>query len=310
MALALAARFIVDREGGGQARAVIIDHQLQPGSADVAENAAEQCRNLGLRAAVVPVRVRVEGTGLEDAARTARYAALAQAASQCRAGAVLVAHTRNDQAEQVLLGLSRGSGARSLSGMPAARALVEPQGQGGQGDQGYSGAGAAVIRLLRPFLTVDRTTTVQACSDAGLTPWHDPHNLDRRFARVRARGALEYLETELGPGVTGALSRTAGLLRVDADALEQLSDTAYQELGPLPWEVEALAQHPEAIRTRVLRRLAHEGGSPTGSLRAEHLAAVNAVVTTWHGQGPVDLPGRLQLHRRDGRIWLEPVKTS
>lgn len=310
LALALAASFVVDRDGGGEARAVIVDHQLQPGSADVADVAAEQCRDVGLEARVVPVRVVTSATGPEDAARSARYAALSSAARQWGAAAVLVAHTRNDQAEQVLLGLSRGSGARSLSGMPAARPLIVPHPQRVQGHMGRSDQEPSAVLLVRPFLTLDRVTTVAACADAGLRPWQDPHNADRGFARVRARSVLDILETELGPGVTAALSRSAGLLRADADALDHLSESAYQAMGPAPWAVEPLAAHPEAVRTRVLRRAALEAGCPAGSLRAEHVFAMDGLCARWRGQGPIDLPGHLQMRRSDGRIWLEPSKPS
>ncbi len=310
LALALAASFVSARQGGGEARALVIDHHVQPGSAQVAEAAAQQCRGLGLSATVVPVRVEDSATGPEDAARDARYAALCVAARQCGAAAVLVAHTRNDQAEQVLLGLSRGSGARSLSGMPTARLLFEPHLQRGQGGVSHPGQDASVVSLVRPFLAVDRVTTVQACADASLVPWQDPHNVDARFARVRARSLLERFEAELGPGVTGALSRSAGLLRTDADALDELSESAYEGLGPLPWLVQALAAHPEAIRTRVVRRAVQQAGSPAGSLRAEHLQGIDGLLTKWRGQGPIDLPGHLQASRRDGRIWLETAKTS
>ncbi len=305
LALALAAQFVVPRLGG-QAGAVVVDHQLQPGSALVAEEAAAACRGIDLQPTeVVTVDVPVTSTGLEDAARTARYAALWSAAHRQGAAVVLLGHTLNDQAEQVLLGLARGSGPRSLSGMPTARPLRRPATRGR----------AAVERdddvlLVRPFLRIGREVTEQACREAGLRPWSDPHNADARFARVRARSLVQSLDRDLGPGVAAALGRSARLLRSDADALDQLSETAYQELGPLPWAVEALARHPEAIRTRVLRRMLHKAGSPTGSLRAEHLQSMDEVLTRWRGQGPIDLPGRLQMRRSHGRIWLEPGKTS
>jgi len=194
--------------------------------------------------------------------------------------------------------------------MPAARFLFEPHEGRGHSDASRPGQDAAGVRLVRPFLAVDRATTVAACTDAGLRPWQDPHNVDVSFARVRARSALRTLETELGPGVTAALSRSAELLRADADALDELSESAYQRLGPLPWAVEVLTAHPEAIRTRVLRRAALEAGSPGGALRAEHVAAMDALLTRWRGQGPIDLPGHLQMGRGDGRVWLQPSKTS
>jgi tRNA(Ile)-lysidine synthase len=200
LALAAATAFEAPKLGL-RAGAVVVDHGLQPDSAHVAETAAEQCRTLGLD----PVQVRVVEVGTdggpEGAARTARYDALRDAADELSADVVLLAHTRDDQAETVLLGLGRGSGARSLAGMAP-----------------------AVGRLRRPFLEVPRATTAAACIASGLRPWHDPHNDDPQYTRVRVRHeVLPVLEEALGPGVVEALARTAGLLRADADALDQLA---------------------------------------------------------------------------------------
>lgn len=305
LALALAASFVVSRHERGNALAVVIDHQLQAGSQQVAHTAAAQCQDLGLPSVVVPVRVSSSSTGPEDAARRARYAALAEAAREHSAAAVLVAHTRNDQAEQVLLGLLRGSGARSLSGMPSARPLVVPQRQRGARLSSQPGTDQPAVMLVRPFLGLERAITEQACADAGLQPWQDPHNEDTRYARVRARALLQRWEDEVGPAVVASLSRSAHLLRVDADTLDTLADAAYERLGPLPWDVATVQAHPEGIRTRLLRRMAHEGGSTGGSLSSTHLRAVDDLVMRWHGQGPIDLPGHVRIGRAGNSIWLE-----
>ena len=192
------------------------------------------------------------------------------------------------QAEQVLLGLARGSGTRSLAGMPAARPV----------------APGSAVHLVRPFLTLSRTVTEGACRALGLTPWADPHNTDEAFARVRARRVLPVLERELGPGVAAALARTADLLRDDAEALDAAARTAYEALGEPPWPVSTLAALPPAIRRRVWRELALRSGSPSGALTGEHLRAVDALLTNWHGQGPIDLPGGLRAHRRGQLVSL------
>ncbi|MGB3684433.1 MAG: tRNA lysidine(34) synthetase TilS [Ornithinimicrobium sp.] len=291
LALALAAGFEVPRLGG-RAGAVIVDHQLQPGSGEIAMTARRDCAALGLAPVqIVTVDVRAQTSGLEDAARRARLDAFAQVADQQAARAVLVGHTRDDQAEQVLLGLVRGSGARSLSGMPRARPLRPSQERGGG------------LTLLRPLLQVPRDVTERACAAAGLTAWQDPHNADQCFTRVRARAALVDLHERLGPGVGAALARSADLLRADAEALDELSDTAYSRLGPPPWPVEQLREHPGAIRTRLWLRMAVCAGSPAGSLAASHLQAIDALYTNWHGQGPIDVPGEIRIHRAGGLIW-------
>lgn len=281
LALTAAAAFVAPREGY-PVGAVIVDHALQPGSAEVAQEAADRCRALlpeGSPVEVVRVAVQATGGGPEARAREARYAALAETAQRLDARAVLLGHTRDDQAEQVLLGLARGSGARSLAGMPVRRPLRDG------------------VLLGRPLLDLTRDQTVAACAELGLVPYRDPHNADRRFARVRAREALALLEGDLGPGVAGSLARTADLLRDDADALDALADTAYLDLGGQPWDVPSLLDLPRAVRTRLWRRLALEQGSPGTDLTGEHLRAVDALVTDWRGQGPLHLPGGVRATR-------------
>ena len=279
LALAAAVAFEAPR-AGLTAGAVIVDHGLQEGSPAVAGRSAEQCRVLGLDPVeVVTVQVASEGGGPEGQARDARYAAFEEVAERLGAAVVMLGHTRDDQAEQVLLGLARGSGARSLSGMPARRGPY-----------------------VRPLLCVPRATTTAACEAAGLTAWVDPHNSDPAYGRVRARALLPLLETELGPGAVAALARSADLLREDADALDDLAARARAEIGQGPAEVTGLLTMPRAIRTRVLRLLAIEAGCPPGALVATHVDALDSLVTGWRGQGPVDLPGQVQGSRSGGRV--------
>lgn len=287
LALAAAVAFEAPR-AGLRAGAVVVDHGLQEGSAHVAAEAAAACRGLGLDPVdVVTVQVADSPAGPEDAARTARYAALAEAATRHTDAVVLLGHTRDDQAEQVLLGLARGSGARSLSGMPPARG-----------------------RYLRPLLRVTRAHTEAACAEAGLVPWRDPHNADPSFARVRARAALAHLDSMLGPGVGAALSRSAELLREDADLLDELAARARADLGagsdagPVQVEATALGALPAAVRRRVWRILAAESGAR--ALSAAQVGLLDALVMAWHGQGQVDLPGGVVAHRVQGTVRLGP----
>lgn len=292
LALAAAVAFEAPR-AGFSAGAVIVDHDLQPGSPAVAERAADQCRGLGLDPVEV-VRVRVgdsgrgagAGSGPESRARDARYQAFEEVVARSGAVAVLLGHTRDDQAEQVLLGLARGSGARSLSGMPARRGPY-----------------------VRPFLGVARTTTVAACAAAGLTAWVDPQNSDPAYGRVRARALLPLLEAELGPGTVAALARSADLLREDADALDDLAAQARRALGPgQVISANALLRLPGAIRTRVWRLLAIEAGCPPGALIANHVDSLDTLVTSWRGQGPIDLPGHVQGSRTDGQVVVASIR--
>ena len=207
VALAAALAFEAPR-AGLRAGAVVVDHHLQAGSDVVAADAAALCRGMGLDPVeVTRAHVPTTGAGLEADARTGRYAAISAVADRLGAQLVLVGHTRDDQAEQVLLGLSRGSGARSLSGMPVRR-----------------------DRFVRPLLALPRATTEAACAAYGIEPWEDPHNRDESFRRVRARRLLASLEGDLGPGFGAALARSADLLREDADYLETLARRARSEL--------------------------------------------------------------------------------
>lgn len=280
LALAAGTAFVAPRLGLS-ARAVVVDHGLGAGSADVAQAAAAACDSLGLDTEVVRVAVVNEGQGPEAAARDARHDALTRSADRLGAAAVLLGHTRDDQAEQVLLGLARGSGARSLAGMPARRAPFR-----------------------RPLLCLPRTTTERVCAVLGLSPWSDPDNADPAFARSRARTrVLPVLERELGPGVAAALVRTADSLRDDADALEALAVTLLESAGD-PLEVGLLAAAPRAVRHRALRAAAVAAGSPAGAVTRDRVLQCDALVTDWHGQGPVHLPGGVLATRACGRLTI------
>jgi tRNA(Ile)-lysidine synthase len=285
----LAAAAHLSKRLGRAVDAVTVDHALQPGSGEQAQRVLEQAAALAVPGEVVRVSVGRAG-GPEAAARTARYAALEAAARRTGAVAVLLGHTRDDQAETVLLGLARGSGARSLAGMAPMSGLY-----------------------VRPFLGLDRATTAKACAAQGLVPWDDPHNADPAYTRVRVRTtALPALTTALGPGVPEALARTADLLRADADALDEWANRARAEAaddaGGL--DVARLAGLPQAVRTRVLRTHAIEAGSPGGALTAGHVAAMDALVTGWKGQGPVSLPGSLALSRSYGSLRITPARPT
>lgn len=265
--LALAACLaFVGPKAGWECHAVVVDHGLQPGSADAAQRAATQARELGLTADVLPVVVD-GGGGAESAARQARYAALdAQDGT-----VVLLAHTMDDQAETVLLGLGRGSGPRSIAGMPAV-------------------AG----RLRRPFLALRRSETERICAACGLSPWADPHNADPRFRRSRLRhDVLPLLEEVLGGGVVEALARTAGLVRQDVELLDALAAEASS--GDLA--VDALSELPPALRSRILRSAALTAGAAGSDLTARHLDELDRLVTDWQGQTRVELPGGISAVR-------------
>jgi hypoxanthine phosphoribosyltransferase len=284
LALAAALAHEGPREGL-RAGGVTVDHGLQPGSAERAREVARVLTGLGLHpVACVPATVpgAAGRGGPEAAARQARYSALAGAADRLGATAVLLGHSLDDQAESVLLGLARGSGARSLAGMSASRG-----------------------RYRRPLLGVSRATLRAACAALGLRAWEGPHNTDPGFARARVRhAALPALEAALGPGVAAALARSASQLRADAEVLDGLAtaQAALARDAGGAWDAALLAAQPAAIRTRVLRLAAIAAGCPPGALSARHVAALDALVSSWHGQRWADLPGGVRGIRRCGKL--------
>ncbi|WP_374220906.1 tRNA lysidine(34) synthetase TilS [Saccharopolyspora sp. HNM0986] len=279
LALAAAASHVAAREGRSL-RGVVVDHGLQEESAEVASTAADQLRALDFPdVQVLPVRVSGAG-GTEAAARRARYEALERARPD--GSMVLLGHTLDDQAETVLLGLGRGSGARSLAGM---RAWDEP--------------------WARPLLEITRETTARSCAELGLVPWQDPHNSDGRFTRVRLRGeVLPLLEEVLQGGVAPALARTARQLREDVDALDAVAARVRGRVelaGAL--DATALAAEPPAVRRRVLRGWLLQQG--VAELSDAHLRSADALIGDWRGQGGHALPGNFVLRRTHGRLQVE-----
>ncbi|RNI21700.1 tRNA lysidine(34) synthetase TilS [Flexivirga caeni] len=290
LALAAAVAFEAPKLGLATV-AVVVDHRLQEGSAAIAQRAAAQCRALGIgRAEVRAVDVSGAG-GPEAAARDARYAALRESASAYGAAVVLLGHTRDDQAETVLLALTRGSGPRAVTGMAAV-------------------TDASGVRWVRPLLDVTRAETHAACAALGVEPWHDPHNDDPRYLRVRMRRALADLETDVGPGVVAGLARTAELVRDDLDFLDEWALRLADALGESPWPVSELAALATPIRTRVWRELLRHAGVPAAALSKVHIDAVDALITGWHGQRPVHVPGGLQVRRGGGLVVAEPRRVE
>jgi tRNA(Ile)-lysidine synthase len=277
LALGWAAAFALPRLGH-TVEAVIIDHQLQEGSAETAATARDTLTGFGLDTTIISVDV-AKGGSIEENARTARYDALEHRAKQRGAVAVLLGHTKNDQAETVLLGLNRGSGPASIRGMAEKRGL-----------------------WLRPFLGLTRETTQQVCLDAGFGWWEDPHNTDPRFLRPRIRHELmPLLESVLGPGVVSALTTTARLIAEDDDYLSERAREMYEKIltqrGDL--HVAGLLEIPAALRRRVVRIWVAEELGVAMTFRQTEM--VDALIVSWRGQGPVDVGGG-KLVRQDGVI--------
>ncbi|MFZ5849375.1 MAG: tRNA lysidine(34) synthetase TilS [Actinomycetota bacterium] len=281
----LAATVFETRRTGVRVIGVTVDHGLQPGSAEHAEAVVKQMAAIGAdETATATVRVDPGGRGIEAAAREARYAALEQLADHFGGRVVLLGHTLDDQAETVLLGLTRGSGGRSIAGM-------------------RTGFGP----FRRPLLGITRAETEAACAAEGLDAWQDPHNEDPRFTRARIRHrVMPMLEAELGPGVAATLARTADQLREDMETLDDLADALHEAARtPTGLDLAALQAQPAALRRRVLRLAAVAAGSTPSELFRVHVLAMDELVVAYRGQLRVELPGHVSVVRRNGELRFE-----
>jgi len=263
---------------------IIVDHQLFPESNSVALNAKKQCEDLGIEEVIIKkVNVEQNHEGLEAAARISRYEAFENVLQETNAQVILLAHTQDDQAETVLMRLTRGSGAKSLSGMAQ-----------------VSG------KYLRPFLHLRKKLVHDSLDLIGLKAWQDPANTDHQFLRVKVRHELMPKIVEvLGESAISSLDKTSQLLRLDNQALEDLAQQFFgsqKDVKTKGLEISELEKLPEAIRTRVLRICAIASGVHPGPFSFEHIEAIDALVKNWHGQGNVDLPGFIQATRVNGSL--------
>ena len=317
MALA-AVSHIVCTSMGVRCGAVIVDHGLQAGSERVASEAVNRCRALGLGPVIVRnATVQARGEGLEAAARQARYDELCAAAHESGAIAVLLAHTMDDQAETVLIGLLRSRGVDALAGMP----------------QVFTRSGAT---FARPLLTLTRAETTGICEDLGVEYWDDPTNGDAvdgelpndypLRSRVR-HDLLPAIERFAGFNVTRHFAESARLARMDKEYLDQRSDEVMGEaVAAVDWpassaavstdapracvagdtndsshgiglmiSVKRIAREPEAIRLRVIAHALSQAGV---NASAAQIAAIDRLVVDWHGQGGVSLPRGYSANRK------------
>ena len=266
MALALGAGFELPKLGIDVVAAVV-NHNLQKGSGKVALKAQRQLEELRIEAEVIDIEVSKTNQGPEADARNARYEALEKYREELGADYILTGHNLDDQAETVLLGLTRGSGLKSIAGMKQV--------------DGY---------LVRPLLGIEKAELQKACRDSGVDYWEDPHNQDDSFTRVRIRKLMQRIESELGPGVNQSLSRTAAIATEVDDYLTQsakeLIESSRVEGG---FSVAVLSAAHVAVRNKALQMLCFQAGA--SSVSYAQVQAVAALITNWHGQKPVSLSG-------------------
>ena len=263
---------------------VSIDHGLQKNSSKVTEQTLEKLQQIGfVECWSKKVKVGSKG-GPEAAARDARYQALESIRAESDSDFIVLGHTANDQAETVLLGLTRGSGSRSLSGMSVKTG-----------------------KLLRPLLSIERSTTVQFCKDERISAWQDPQNKDLKFLRVRIRKViLPFLEKQLGSAVFNNLIRTGSQLQEDDQYLSDVANRAFKKIAKTSSQVVTLGHAellklPEAIRNRVIKSAIDYFAVDSSRT---HVLAVADLVLNWHGQKPLALPG-VRVERKGKTITLK-----
>ena len=262
--------------------AITINHQLQENSDTQAKIVSDQLKEMGYDDVHTQKVVVVSDSNIESNARDVRYQEIYRYSQETKAKAIFLGHTFNDQAETVLLGLARGSGTRSLSGM-ATR------------NENY----------IRPLLSITREETERACTEVGLNFWNDPHNFDSDFTRVRVRReVIPFLEENLDPGISRALVRTAAMARDDADALDAWAQREASLLDLADLDCSYLASLPRAITTRILRIAALAAGTTPGTLTFEQVTAMQALISAWKGQGALSLSGGVKVERISGRLSL------
>lgn len=256
--LTLAARWRARLSRGPKLIAVTIDHGLRAESAKEANAVKRHARELGLSHRTLRWQGHKPKTGLQEAARVVRYRLLAAEASRAGAGLVLTAHSRDDQAETLLLRLLRGSGLSGLSGMARESAIFG-------------------TRVLRPLLDLPKARLIATLDRLGVPYADDPSNRDPRFTRARLRGLMPLLAAEgLVPERLALLARR--IRRADA-ALEATVTAAEAAICEsrvaglrVAFKAEAFARLPEEIALRLLSRaiasVGDEGPVELGKLEA------------------------------------------
>lgn len=267
LALLCALSTLYKSERASLVHVVIVDHQLQEVTADVSADTAELAESFGFIPHIIPVDVVTTGEGSESDARKVRYQAFDSVIREHNLAAFLIGHTKTDQAEQVFLSLLRGSGTRSLAGIPKSRGICK-----------------------RPFLDVlSRIDTQNVCKENNVKYWCDPHNESLEYKRVSVRKLISNTEQATGQDIVNPLVKTAQISAEDADALDFYVDKAYSysfRTSPV-WSIDALKEQPKAVRKRMYRRKLMELGSFSDTVSFEITNRIDDFIEDWHGQGAV-----------------------
>ena len=300
---------IVCASRGIRCGVVIVDHHLQPHSTEIANTAAKHCLQSGIDEKYVyiqSVNVEDSGEGEESAARNARYQAIIDVAKKQQAAAVLLAHTANDQAETVMMGLKDSAGLEAVAGMKAVTLRQN-------------------VLFARPLIKLSREDTTGICEDLGISWWDDPTNgddisqneeLSENYPlRSRVRHTLmPYISRFFNANMVTLLSRGAEIARDDLDYINSQVDEASSQVmefdknaKTVRLKADKLAQYHPSIRRRIIVRALSELGLRFSS---SHVSAVDELCTKWHGQKPFSLPNYYEATRLSRNIVIRLCKDS
>lgn len=291
----LAARWRRALARGPQLIAVTIDHGLRKEAAREAREVKRLATTLDLPHRTLRWTGAKPATGVPAAAREARYRLLAKAARAARATHILTAHTRDDQAETLLMRMLRGSGIVGLAAMPR--------------ETGRNG-----VRLARPLLEVSKAQLIVTLNKAGVGYADDPTNRDTAYTRPRLRAIMPALAEEGGGSrnlarLAARLARANAALEIQADGAERylaLRDRGATRPG---YDAAAFAALPEEIRLRLLQRAVdragYEGPAELGKVETL-LAALDRALSLGEGRLKQTLAGAL-ISLSAGRIMVEPA---
>jgi tRNA(Ile)-lysidine synthase len=261
-----------ERKNGPKLLAVTVDHGLRRESASEARAVKRLARTLGVVHRTLHWQGRKPASGLQQAAREARYTLLAAAARRAKAGCILTAHTLDDQAETVLIRMTRGSGLTGLGAM----AHVSP----------VPAIGGRDVVLVRPLLDVPKARLIATLAEAEIAFADDPSNRDPRFTRARMRGVMpalarEGLDARSLALLAGRLRRAEAAIEMAVDvAAAALSQAPWPDRGPLSFDAEKFARLPAEVALRLLGRaithVGNEGPVELGKLEALYVAVGGA----------------------------------
>jgi tRNA(Ile)-lysidine synthase len=235
--------------------AVHVDHGLRSDSAAAAQEVQRRAEAIGVacqvrRVEVGAYRASLKRASVQQAARAARYQALAAAAEQHAAEAILVAHTADDQAETVLLNLTRGAGVLGLAGMRMDD-VVDPR---RFGLPAFEPSPRRPFRLVRPLLRIPRETTLAYCTQNRLSLVEDASNQSRLYTRNRVRLDLLPLLEQFNPAIREVLARTADLAADDLALLDALvADQRANLEHDGEYDLRSFRAQPRALQRRLLR---------------------------------------------------------